>query len=816
MLEKIIIALITLAEVTVAAIASATLLFGAPMLEKAKTAASFDPAALRQPDNTVFLDRNGRPLRFMPDARGERHITVALKDTPKALQNAFIAAEDARFYQHHGYDPVAIMRAAVDNVRAGHIVSGASTISQQVIRLTYPRRRTIGDKLAEAIRSAEMERCLTKDQILELYLNRVPMGNNIVGVELASNMYFGKRCIDLNTAECALIASLPKAPSALNPVGPGLERLMERKDWTLSRMRMLGFIDGVEYDEAVHYPLKVRRPDYPLKASHLIESLLERRIKRPGPCLTTIDMDVQQRVEDIVASHTVRLKLKGAVQTAAIVIRNDTMEALAFAGSSEFSGKDNGYYDGALAPRSAGSTLKPFLYALALESGHPASELTQDTERKYWSPGGVYTPSNFDRKQYGPVTVRSALGNSLNLSAVRMLEKVGEGRFAATLGRLRLISGKDTGRYGLGLAIGNPEVTLEDLVAAYASLANKGGWAPIRYTLHEPITARTQIFEPQTAYIITDILSDPTARVLTFGAPLAMEFPYRVALKTGTSTKYRDLWAVGYTDDYTVGVWVGNFDGRPTRGLSGSTAAAPILADIIHYLHAGASPAQFKRPEGVVTARVCGYSGMKPTKNCKNVTEELFIAGTEPVEDCSFHKDNPDRHELPAQYAGWLYEKNRRDTAGGYRIAALADDLDEAFEGPKEAADPEAKRCVKVRSETVTPKPAKVKDGKPLVASGRHRVEGGPGGLGGSTGGIRITYPLDGDTFIADPYSDGTILLEASLDAPAGYVEWFVDGAPYVKSRPPYQAYWKLNRGAHTFTAVDSGDNVASVRIKVE
>jgi len=803
----------------------ALVFFGGPVVLSTYHEASFDKGALALPDNTVFEDRNGRELRFVPDSGGERHIRVDGGAIPKTLKDAFLASEDARFYEHGGFDSLAILRAARDDLKAGRIVSGASTISQQLIRLAYPRKRTLHDKLVETFRSVRMEGTLTKGEILTHYLNRVPMGNNIVGVELASRAYFGKSCRGLSPAQCALLASIPKAPGSLNPLGPNTGRLMNRKAWVLKRMKELGSLTEAQYAEAMREPLNISFKPFPFYAPHFVDLLIRRGLARPGGLKTTLELGLQTEVEKILASHKARLEKRGAVQAAAIVVQNDTMETLALAGSLEYSEDGKGFNNGATTLRSAGSTLKPFLYALALEKGHTASELIEDTQKKYRSPNGLYTPYNFDRKQYGPVTVRTALGNSLNLSAVKMLESVGYDPFYKLLINIRLINRTAGGPdgYGLGMAVGNPEVSLEELTAAYAMLANSGTYRPIRYSIQTPDAKGTRVFEPETAYIISDILSDPSARLITFGAPMALDFPFRVAVKTGTSTKYRDCWAVGYTSEYTIGVWVGNFGGSPTRGLSGSTAAVPVFADIMGILYgSGAVPAPFSAPTGVVMAKVCGYSGMRPTEHCFSVTEELFIAGTEPRKDCTFHTGGPDIHELDAPYSAWLYDKYRQGSEGKFRIAQMPEDLSEAFEDPEDTdMEVEEDAPVRVTGSAVRRKPSEAGTQLKPAGAGRYSITSArqDAGLAASAGRnhITIAYPMDGDRYVIDSYAGRkTLRLQAVTEKPVAYIEWFMDGKPLSKTRPPYQTYWGMTRGRHRITVLDPWHNAASARITVE
>ena len=800
-----------IAKALAAGLLIASLFFGMPFVYEAYREANFDLKALYYPENTVFYDRQGRLLRFLPNVRGERSIHVGGRYIPRTLKQAFIAAEDERFYRHNGYDAVAIVRAAIDNARAGKIVSGASTISQQLVRMAYPRGRNVHDKLVELFRSVEMERLLSKDDILERYLNRVPLGNNIVGVELASRVYFGKPCVNLTPAECALLASIPKAPSVLNPLGEHRQRLMARRGWVLARMHGAGFLGNAGYRQALISRPDIKGYSFEYRAPHFVDLLIKRGGSGLGQCMTTLDLDIQQKLERVVESHRVRLGKRSAAQAAAIIIHNPTMEALALAGSMDYRDIREGNNNGATALRSAGSTLKPFLYALAIEKGHTASETIQDIERKYRSPGGTYAPENYDRRQYGPVTMRLALGSSLNLAAVRTLDGIGCTPFYNTLSSLNLINDrtKGPGYYGLGLAVGNPEVSIEELAAAYASLADGGTYRPIRYTLKGLANSPGfRVFEPQTAYIITDILSDPSARSVTFGSSMAMDFPFKVALKTGTSTNYRDCWAIGYTPEYTVGVWVGNFSGGSTDRLSGAGAAVPIFYDIMDFLYKGGAPSEFRRPAGVVTARVCGLSGQRPSRGCPGATEELFIAGTEPDSECTAHK-TAERHALPAQYAEWVYNKYRGGSASGYTIESLPDDLDLAF-GQKE----DGPSVIRLRGRQAAD------TGRGTTAAKRHysivsKREETRASVSVNNS-LNITYPLDGDRFVMEGGRPKTIRLTLLSERPVNHVDWFVDGIQCKEAGPPYMAYWELQRGVHVISTVDPAGFGDTVSITVE
>jgi penicillin-binding protein 1C len=782
-----------------------------------------DSEVFKIQDNFVFYDRNGKILRFVPDKRGERHIWIKEEEIPERVKNAFIAGEDSRFYLHPGFDIFAILRAFKDNLFKQRIVSGASTITQQLVRLTYPRKRTYRDKITEVLRSIKLEMVLPKNKIMEYYLNRVPMGNNIVGIELASRVYFGKSCRNISLSEAAVIASLPKAPTRLNPYGKNKKLLLQRKNYVLNRMAEKGFITEKELHEAQNSSPEFQNYSFPFKAPHIVDTLLEqKKSSPPRSYYTTIDCTCQREIEKILSSHKTRLFSRGAHQAAAMVVYNPTMEVIATVGSLSYSSEYGGYNRGQSALRSAGSTLKPFAYGEALETGLTASTVIKDTMKNYRTPSGDYIPYNYDRGQYGPVTLRAALGNSFNISAIKVLEKITIDRFYYLLKRINLINFPDKGpdTYGLGLVIGNAEVSLEQLVSAYAMLANRGLYRPIRYlkdntTISEPV----KIFSQGTAYIISHILSDPSARMITFGQSLDMDFPFRVSLKTGTSTRYRDGWMIGYTPDYTVGVWIGNFKGDSTYGLSGAEGAGPIFKDIMNFLYKNGSPSLLSPPEDVVLVKVCGISGKIPGPFCHYKTEEIFIRGTEPVEFCSFHNKDM-HHHLPTSYAAWVSDRDFRGIPDNYRLEAFSHNKKNTFETEIRAA-PHKKTKVPIRMKNKSMSPSLVNDDSHnshenfshysigTEAQTHSRV------ITDST--ITIIYPLEGDRFIFDRnISNQVIELQAVSEKPVEFIDWFVDGMHHARTYPPYYSYWRLKRGKHTIVAASSDLVGDAVKIYVE
>ena len=728
-------------------------------------------------DNRIVSDQFEKPLRWFPDIKGERHLWISIDKIAGTTKKAFIAAEDQRFFSHIGIDPISMVRALKENIIQGKIVLGASTITQQMIRITYPRNRTYSKKFIEVLRSLRAEGHLSKEAILEVYLNRVPMGNNLTGVEAASRIYFKKPSSSLNLHENALLAALPKAPGTLNPYGHNKEKLKVRRNWVLKRMYALGFISLKEKLRAEKQPVLVSEKVFPFDAPHFVDMMDKNKIS--GNTATTIDLMLQKRVEQILGSHRKRLKKQKALQGSVVVIENKTSNVLALVGSMEHSKTNLGFNNGAISKRSAGSTLKPFLYAKALDEGHSPSDTLEDLKRSYISPKGIYRPVNFNRTSYGPVSMREALGNSLNQSAIYLINQIGYENFFKTVSLLGLNNYKehDADHYGLGLVIGNLEVKLIQLAAAYATLARGGEFMSPRFLKNDPKPSPNRIFSPESSYIITDILSDPSARVLTFGDFFNQKLPFKVALKTGTSTHYRDSWIIGYTLEYTIAIWIGNFDGSSTNGLSGAKGGGPIFIDILNELYPDRFAARFKKPESVIRKTVCSYSGLVPNSSCPHTKEELFIREFEPQEKCQYHSKDKKFHNLPSQYTEWVYKRFKNGGAGKYRLAGFSNNLKNIFNGSNSLEDPS--------------KSSKV--------------------------GIKITSPLTEEVFLLDPGKTSyEIHLSALGNAPTQKVSWYVNALEIASTSLPHHTTVALMKGTHEITAIGPNNQGHSIVISIE
>ena len=567
------------------------------------------PAALQgvnTPGALVVLATDGTPLRTWASADGAlRHPITPGEVSPRYLQ-ALLQYEDRWFDYHPGINPVALARAAWQWAWHGRIVSGGSTLTMQVARILETNdagatasARGLRTKLRQLARALQLEWHLSKPDILSLYLNHAPMGGQVQGVEMASRAYLGKSARDLSHAEAALLVALPQSPSRLRPDrAPGLAQAA--RDKVLSRMQARGQWDPADVADARLE--RVFAP--PLKARWLAPLAAERLRREPGASeaviRSTLDAGLQLRLEQVLLDRLA--SLPDAVSVAALVVENSTLAVRGYAGSADFS--DNAraaHVDMVRAVRSPGSTLKPFLYALALDDGLVHSEsLLIDAPQNF----GGYAPGNFQASFSGPVSVSEALQRSLNVPAVDLLERIGPARFSAHLRnaglKLRLPAGAAT---NLSLILGGGGTTLEELVGAYTALARGGVAGRPRLSPDAP-QVDTRLMSAGAAFIVREILENG-------GRPDApfRESAARVAWKTGTSFGFRDAWAIGVTDRYTLGVWVGRPDGTPNPGHFGANTAAPLVKDLLAALDHGNAPAR-PTPPGVSGQTICWPLGL--------------------------------------------------------------------------------------------------------------------------------------------------------------------------------------------------------------
>ena len=632
-------------------------------------------AALAQDQQAVeFVDRNGFPLGTLLTRDQDHTIAVPLDQIAPVFRQAIIAAEDQRFYHHGALDERAIARALLEASQARQIVSGASTITMQLARMIDPVPFGLVGKAREIWTAWRLAAGSSKDDILQAYINRLPMGGNVYGVEAAARTYFGVPAQDLTLAQATLLAGIPNDPNNLSPYDHLLP-LKRRQTYVLDRMVSDRYITRDQatrtYNEAV--ALHPRQQGIIAAPHFLFWLAAQLPPAHPPQITTTLDRPLQQFVETQIQQVVQSLAPQNVHHAAAIVVDNQTGAVLAYVGSPDyFATAQMGRNDGVQALRQPGSTLKPFVYELALEQGtiHPNTVLA-DVPTHYAIPGAkLYSPSDYSETFQGPVRVRVALANSLNIPAVRVLAQLGVPTFLQRLHHLgfhHLTESPD--HYGLGLTLGSGEVNLWELAQAYLVIARQGSAIALQ-AAPPTLSFTTPTYQAQTPtpwQLITDMLSDAHARSRSFGVNSLLALPFPAAVKTGTSSDFRDTWTVGFTTDYTVAVWVGNFDSAPMQKVSGVMGAAPLWNRIMLHLHEQREPTAFATPQGMVKQPICSLSGGKPNPACPQIVEEYFAPA-----DLVAHDQNPDPFyrpiqqpngtqtwalQLPPEYNEWLAQQ---------------------------------------------------------------------------------------------------------------------------------------------------------------
>ncbi|MEO8905150.1 MAG: penicillin-binding protein 1C [Polyangiaceae bacterium] len=617
------------------------------------------PSALSEPSaglSTQVLDRDGQVIREVRSKDGKLSSRVALSELAPSVVPALLAAEDARFYHHRGIDPLAMLRALGQVLRQGKLVSGASTLTQQLARTVVRRPRTFLGKWRELAIALRIEASLSKSQILEEYLNRVEFGPNLRGIEAASRFYLDKPARDLDLAEAAVLVSIPRGPTLYDPAR-GTRAVVRRRNRVLERMLAQGLTNLDAARTAELEPLRLTRGLVLGGTEHLVQGLVsgalapELRGERVQRVKTTVDSGLQREVSELSRRAARYVAEYGASSVSVVVVDNASSEVLAYVGSPDyFSAPALGQNDGARALRQPGSALKPFVYAVAMTRlGMTAATRLPDLELGLPTAEGLYSPKNYDGRFHGPVLLRDALANSLNVPAVYTASRVGPEQVLALLHRAGFSSLQASAQhYGAALALGDGEVKLTELAQAYAMLARAGAFLPIRFyrdatlaggaRLSRAVPEAIPVIDPRIAAVLTDILSDDLARSAEFGIGGALAFPFPVAAKTGTSKGFRDNWTVGFTHEVTVAVWAGNFDGTPMTGSTGVTGAGPLFHEVMLAAMRGRTPAALIDHRGLLSADVCVLSGELSTDSCPHRRREWFVPGHEPHARCDMHE----------------------------------------------------------------------------------------------------------------------------------------------------------------------------------
>jgi penicillin-binding protein 1C len=585
------------------------------------------------------LDRHHIPLTVTYQNRWNVHDCVPLHAIPDFLQQAFVISEDQRFYRHRGVDWIARWHALFQNLKALRPVRGASTISEQVIRMRHPRPRTLWSRWLEGVEAGRLENTFLKAEILEFYLNQVPYTGQRRGVVQAARYYFDRDLETLSHQEMLALVVMVRAPAHLD-LRRDAEILHNPMVQLAGRLLKRGIIDKGEYARICSDDIRTRTAELPVEARHFVQHIYQSitpfYLQIKGRLRTTLDAALQYKVQTILNERLFDLKKRGAGNGAVLVVDHQVDEVLAWVnGNSVADDQPSGWIDAVTTPRQPGSTLKPFLYATALEKGWTAATILEDRPLAEPVGRGLHAYHNYSRTHYGAVRVRDALGNSLNIPAVLAIQFVGVDNFLQNLHNLGICSLQQHPHfYGDGLALGNGEITLLELIQAYAVLARQGIYRPLKLRMDDDLNSESirQVFSPEVASIIANILSDPNARRFEFGTGSLLRFPVQTAVKTGTSSDYRDAWAVGFNHRFTVGVWIGNLDHQATDGITGSTGPALVLRAVFTELNRHQPTRPLYLSPRLVQKEICRDTGQAADGDCPSIGE-WFVPGTEPNVD---------------------------------------------------------------------------------------------------------------------------------------------------------------------------------------
>jgi penicillin-binding protein 1C len=740
--------------------------------------------------SSLMTDRHGTFMAELESAGYAGYGFWPLESLPPRVVTATLALEDQRFWVHPGVDPVAIGRAVWQNVLNQERISGASTLAMQLVRLQHPAERSYVNKTIETVAAMIMTLRYGREAVLDNYLRWVPYGNRIHGIAYAARRYLDKPVQDLSWAEIAFLAAIPQSPSRMNPFVPaGRYRAVRRGERLLHILNANEVISDAELTLAVaeihriRLPQRQQRPRNAMHAILKIEQFLQhKKPQQTSPLVqSSIDLGLQDSFVELSRRMLDGWRGKGAGNVGLIVLDKHSNQVLAWVGSDDyFDDANNGAIDYTQIKRSSGSVLKPFIYALALERGAINANTVIDD-----LPMETYPFRNSDNRFLGPMLPRQALCNSRNIPAIRVLNKVGLDETYGLFGQLDLHQHElPAVHFGQGMALGSLPVRLEDVVRAYSMLANEGRYRELQWLKQTPgendeeNSLTQQLVSPSTARLITLFLSDPSARLPTFPRMGTTEYPFPVALKTGTSQGYRDAWTVAYSHDYIVGVWVGHALPRPMYKLNGAGSAADLARQVLLHLHAkqryGLADLRFPAPDNYVGVEVCGISGKLAGASCDFSFQEWLPADKVPREvDSSYQRlvvdtrtnvpaasDTPARFKrlqtlvnLPARYADWIV-KNQMVSLRNINRNSTAESL------------PILPRALHVHVDIVSPQ--------------NH---------------LHILRNPEA------PGQNNSIALSASVDPPVEQIVWYVDDEPYEVVGYPYSTRLPLSPGKHRIQA---------------
>ncbi|MBP9773538.1 MAG: penicillin-binding protein 1C [Candidatus Peribacteraceae bacterium] len=737
-----------------------------------------------------ILDRHGTLLYEL--RRGDANSPLSTKEIPERFRKAIVAVEDRTFYEHSGVSIRGTARAITQNIEAGKIVSGGSTLTQQLVRsVLHPTKRGYLYKLYEAFLALKTDTVLSKDEILTKYINTAYFGHQAYGLQTAAHTFFGKDPSQLSLAQTAFLAGLPQSPSNYDPF-QNFPAALRRMKTVLQAMVDTKVITKEEMDDALAEPLHLAPDVISIRAPHFVMWVLQKLDPQtlPSEVRTTLDLPLQNEIEITVKNHIEKLKDRNVTAGAVVVLDAHTGDILAMVGSADyFDTEHDGAVNVAVSARQPGSALKPFTYALAFMKGDTAATTVADIETQFFTQdGNPYIPRNYDYGYHGLARYRTALANSYNIAAVKVLEKIGVESLLQFLRKTGLTTLTQTAEhYGLALTLGDGEVKLLELTRAYGIFARKGETLHERMLLSDPIKKGEQVLPASVAWLTADIMSDNQARLPEFGEDGPLEFDFPVAAKTGTTRNSRDNWTVGFTPDRIVGVWVGNADNSAMRQTSGVTGAGPIFHDAMLEATRYLPRTWLTKPANIIDRDICMLSGLLPTDDCKQRMTEHFIAGTEPTKFDT------------------IYQRIAIDKRNGLKAS---ENCDATFVEERVFTNfaPELLQWARANRYPLPPR-----EFSPLCAQSTQHQPG--------ESWLEILRPYPNDSYKIDPLIPAVsqqVLLMGQASDDIATADWYVDGKLVSKgTAPAFRSQWLMQEGNHTVELRAKG-MVKSVRISVE
>jgi len=728
--------------------------------------------------STVVVSSDGSILSAYLSKDDKWRIKIRKEDIPQSLEKAVIFKEDKYFYDHPGVNVFALVKAFFRDLRAGRVVSGASTITMQVARMLHPERRTFVNKFKEIFMALQLEKHFSKEQILEMYFNLLPYGGNVEGIKAASIIYLHKNPVDLSPAEISTLMIVPNNPNhfKLGINNPAI--ITERNKW-LNRFSKAHLYSQSEIDQAMFEPLNAKRGTMPQNAPHLCNRLIK-KIKNENYIQTNIDFNIQKRTQQILADYIQKLALWNITNASAVIIRNKDHAVVAYVGSANFDDiKNQGQVDGANALRSPGSALKPFLYAMAFDEGLATPKtILYDVPCNY----NGYQPHDYDLTFRGKVTVEDALLNSLNVPAVKMLSKMDLNSYVRLLenGGCHSLVNQEK-KLGLSLVLGGCGLKLWELTGLYVALANNGQYTPLQWTKNQVADKTVPLFSDNAAFMVSHILTEMTRYDVPANIEGAEDFP-KIAWKTGTSYGHRDGWCVGYDDKYTVGVWVGNFNDAESPELSGASCAVPLMTKIFSTLSVYNDFNWLKFPEGLGIRWACTETGKIPGVYCTNQVLDYYIPGISPTETCDHEQlvyvDQKEHYSycktcLPAKgYKEKLYPNYPPDMISYFELYHI----------PYQKVPEHNPNCTRV-----------VRDNT-----------------------LSIAYPVNGTEYLLMKDESQKLKLQCSASNDVNLVYWYVNDKYIAQSKPNEAIFFNPDYGQLKISCTDDKGRIANIHITVK